>query len=168
MKIRGQAPLEDLIRNGLKVGKYFSRQNDTIIDGSHCYMIEIGNHVTMSNGVHVLAHDASTNMHIGYTVIAPVHIGDYVFLGAKTLVLPGVTIGNRCIIGAGSVVTGNIPDNSVAVGNPARVIKSIDTYIDDMRAMFEKSPQFEEMSSNSDDRDASLAEIKKAGIGFIL
>ena len=53
----------------------------------------------------------------------PITIGDDCWLGAGVIVLPGVNIGNRCVIGAGSVVTHDIPDNSVAVGNPCRVIR---------------------------------------------
>lgn len=55
---------------------------------------------------------------------ADVHIGKNCFIGDRTIVLPGVTIGDEVVIGAGSVVTKDIPSNSVAVGNPARVIKS--------------------------------------------
>lgn len=55
----------------------------------------------------------------------PVTIGDSVWIGGSVTILPGVTIGNNCVIGAGSVVTHDIPDNSVAVGNPCRVIRTI-------------------------------------------
>jgi len=54
----------------------------------------------------------------------PVRIGSRCFIGVSAVVLPGVTIGDDCIIGAGSIVTRNIPPGSVAVGNPARVIRS--------------------------------------------
>ncbi|MDP1521033.1 acyltransferase [Porticoccus litoralis] len=55
----------------------------------------------------------------------PVRIGENCWLGAKVTVLAGVTIGNNCVIGAGSLVTKDIPNNSIAVGNPARVIRSL-------------------------------------------
>jgi maltose O-acetyltransferase len=55
----------------------------------------------------------------------PVTIGDNVWIGGNTTILPGVTIGSNVTIGAGSVVVKDIPDNCVAVGNPARVIKEI-------------------------------------------
>jgi galactoside O-acetyltransferase len=51
-----------------------------------------------------------------------IHIGNDCFIGARSFILPGVTIGNNCIVGAGSVVSGNIPDNSLVVGNPATII----------------------------------------------
>lgn len=57
--------------------------------------------------------------------VAPVFIGDNVFIGTGTIVLKGVTIGNNSVIGAGSVVTKNVPENSIAVGKPARVINDL-------------------------------------------
>ena len=56
----------------------------------------------------------------------PVVIGDDCWLGGNVTIVPGVTIGNNCVIGAGAVVTKNIPDNSLAVGNPARVIRKLE------------------------------------------
>jgi maltose O-acetyltransferase len=55
----------------------------------------------------------------------PVTIGDDCWIGGGTIICPGVTIGNRCVIGAGSVVTKDIPDDSLAVGNPAKVIRNL-------------------------------------------
>jgi acetyltransferase-like isoleucine patch superfamily enzyme len=62
-------------------------------------------------------------MHQGINGIAPVSIGRNAWLGQNVVVLPGVTIGEHCVIGANSVVNSSIPDFSVAVGAPARVIK---------------------------------------------
>ncbi len=165
MFLRGQSTTEKLIKNGMKVGAHFSRRNDVEIDGSHAYMIEIGDHVTLAGGVRILAHDASTKMYLGYTKIAKVKIGDYVFLGADCIVMPGVTIGNRVIIGAGSIVTKDIPDNSVAVGNPARVISDIDTYLNRCREQMEDNTledNFNELSVSD-----KMEEIGKHGGGTL-
>lgn len=61
-----------------------------------------------------------------YQRYAPISIGSDVFIGVNSIVMPGITIGSRVVIGAGSVVTKDVPDNSVAVGNPARVVSSFD------------------------------------------
>lgn len=57
------------------------------------------------------------------TQARPVHIGDYVWIGGGSIILPGVTIGNDVVIGAGSVVTESIPDNAIACGNPCKILK---------------------------------------------
>lgn len=59
-------------------------------------------------------------------IFGKIEIGDNVHIGWNTIIMPNVSIGNNCVIGAGAVVTKSIPDNSVAVGVPARVIESID------------------------------------------
>jgi maltose O-acetyltransferase len=129
LKIRGHTDIKDLIKNGLTVGENVFVNFNTIIDVSFCFLIEIGNNVTLAPNVHLLAHDASTKNELGYTKVGRVSIGNNVFIGAGSIILPGTTIGNNVIIGAGSVVSTNIPENSVAVGNPAKVIS---TYVDYM------------------------------------
>ncbi len=129
--LRGEPQhLDKLLKRGLKIGKRFKRMGGVIIDPSHCYHITIGDNVTLAPRVHILAHDASFGVFTGKTRAANVTIGNNVFIGASAIVLPGVHIGNRVIIGAGSVVTKDIPDNSVAVGNPARVICTLDAYLE--------------------------------------
>ena len=128
--LRGEPQhIDKHIKRGLKIGKDFKRMSGVIIDPSHCYHITIGDNVTLAPRVHILAHDASTYIFIGKTRAANVTIGNDVFIGASSTVLPGVHIGNRVIIGAGSIVTHDIPDNSVAVGNPAKVVCSVDEYL---------------------------------------
>ncbi len=128
--LRGEPQhLDKLIKRGLRVGKNFNRMGGVIIDPYHCYHITIGDNVTLAPRVHILAHDASTWHFLGKTRAANVVIGNDVFVGAGSIILPGVHIGNRVVIGAGSVVTKDIPDDSVAVGNPAIVICSLDDYL---------------------------------------
>ena len=116
-RLRGEYTTEKLIKMGMQVGKNFGRLNGVILDPSHCWLIEIGDNVTMAPRVHVLCHDASTKQFLGYTKIGRVTIGNNVFIGADTVILPGVTIGNDVVIGANSTVTHNIPDNSVVAGS---------------------------------------------------
>lgn len=66
-------------------------------------------------------------------ITKPITVGDNVYIGTNTIILPGVKIGSNVIIGAGAVVSKSIPDNSVAVGVPARVIKTSDDYFEKIR-----------------------------------
>lgn len=132
----------DLRRRGLVVGKNFNMLDGVQIDWSHCWHISIGDDVTLAPNVRILAHDASTKPYLGYTRIAKVDIGSRVFIGANSIVLPGVRIGDDVIIGAGSIVTHDIPNNSVAVGNPARVLIATDEYIDRKKREMAETPNF--------------------------
>jgi maltose O-acetyltransferase len=73
----------------------------------------------------VLTSHKAKRKYIGNTPIKAVIIEDNVWIGARVIILPGVTIGKGSTIGAGAVVSKNIPPYSVAVGNPARVVKSL-------------------------------------------
>ena len=167
-RIRGEYTTEKLISMGLTVGKNFSRLNGVILDPAHCWLITIGDDVTMAPRVHILAHDASTKMHLGYTKIGRVDIGSKVFIGAETVVLPGVTIGNNVIIGANSTVTHDIPDNSVAAGSPAKVICSLEEYLAKEKARMETAPRYgEEYTLRKDVAMEKRLEQKEALAGKI-
>jgi maltose O-acetyltransferase len=130
--MRGAQPqnnIDLLVDRGLQLGKNVSIQNDVIIDPSHCWLISIGDECTLAPRVIILAHDASTKRHIKYTKIGRVKIGNKTFVGAGSIILPGVSIGRDVVIGAGSVVSKDIPDGVVVAGNPARIICTIDKYI---------------------------------------
>lgn len=112
-KLIKEENLTDLIKKGLVIGKNFSMQKGCIIDSSHCWLIEIGDNVVLAPRVHILAHDASTKFALGYAKIGRVKIGNNVFIGANTTILPNIKIGNNVIIGANSLVSKNVLDNSV-------------------------------------------------------
>lgn len=141
-RLRGEVSTEELIRRGLMVGKGFKRLNQVIIDDSHAWLIIIGDNVTLAPRVHILAHDASTKDYLGYTKIGRVTIGNRVFVGAESVILPGVTIGSDVIIGANSTVTHDIPDGMVAVGSPARVICTTEEYVNKERERMKSSPVY--------------------------
>ena len=143
-RLRGEYTTEKLISMGMKVGKNFGRLNGVILDPSHCWLIEIGDNVTMAPRVHILCHDASTKDFLGCTKIGRVTIGNHVFIGAESVVLPGVTIGNNVVIGANSTVTHDIPDNSVAVGSPARVICTLDESLEKEKKRMADAPCYGE------------------------
>lgn len=143
-RLRGEVSTNDLLKTGLTVGKNFRRNEHCIIDQSHCWLIEIGDDVTLAPRVHILAHDASMWYECGFTKIAPVHIGNNVFIGAGSIILPGVSIGDNCIIGAGSVVTHNIENESVVAGNPARKVSSYSDFILKHKCYMESKPCYED------------------------
>ena len=124
-----ELPTEMLIKRGMKVGKDFNRQQGCFLDPTHCFLITIGDDVTMSIRVTVMAHDASTKKTLGYTKIGQVHIGDHVFIGANATILPGVTIGDYAVIGAGSIVAHDVPARTVVAGVPAKKICGVNEYV---------------------------------------
>lgn len=143
-RLRGEYTTEKLISMGLKVGKNFNRLNSVILDPSHCWLIEIGDNVTMAPRVHVLCHDASTKQFLNYTKIGRVSIGNNVFIGAESVILPGVTIGNNVIVGANSTVTHDIPDNTVVVGTPSKVICTLEEYLNKEKERMKSAPCYGE------------------------
>ena len=103
--------------------------------GSEPYLITIGDDTTISFDCAFVTHDAATRVlrHLPgenpETVIyGKIVIGKNCFIGCRTIILPNVTIGDNVIIGAGSIVNRNIPSNTVAAGNPCKVICTIDAY----------------------------------------
>ena len=93
--------------------------------GVEPYLVEIGDHVAISSGTEFITHDAvgwifPDHPHIG--LFGCIRVGSYTYFGINCTILPGTTIGSNCVIGAGSVVRGNVPDGSVVMGNPARVV----------------------------------------------
>ena len=96
------------------------------------WLITLGNNVHIVGGTVFIPHDGGTlilrDKVPDLELTSPITIGDNVYIGSRCIIMLGVNIGSNVIIGAGSIVTKNIPDNSVAVGIPARKIKTIDEY----------------------------------------
>lgn len=110
----------------IEIGEnFYANVNCVILDGAK---VTFGNNVFIAPncGFYTAGHPldvAARNLGLEYAY--PINIGNNVWIGAQVCVLSGVTIGDNCVIGAGSVVTKNIPANSLAVGNPCRVIRKI-------------------------------------------
>ncbi|MBP8591217.1 acyltransferase [Candidatus Shapirobacteria bacterium] len=125
---------------GIKIGKgsaihmwanFFQTRNiavgeDTII-GDHCFLdgrapLKIGSHTAIAS--QVLIYNSEHNLHDSHFVAIeePVEIGDYVFIGARAIILPGVKVGNGAVVAAGAVVTKDVPEKTIVGGVPAREI----------------------------------------------
>lgn len=103
----------------------YANFNLTLVDDSHIYVGDytmLGPNVVLATAGHPILPELREKV---YQYNMPVRIGKNCWLGAGVLVLPGVTIGDNTVIGAGSVVTKDIPANVVAVGNPCRVLREI-------------------------------------------
>jgi maltose O-acetyltransferase len=92
----------------------------------------------------LIAHDASTKKSLGYTKIGRIQIKENCFIGDSSLILPGVTIGPNSIVGAGSVVTRDVPAGMIVAGNPTRVISSVEEYIKKIKEIREGKRVFNE------------------------
>lgn len=134
--------IEKLKKKGLVIGKNSSVLGGVDFDESHCWHVVIGDDVTLAPNVKILAHDASTKRHLGYTRIGKVQIGNRVFIGAASIILPGITIGDDVIIGAGSVVTHDVPSGTVVAGNPARIVGPLTAFLEKRRGEMARVPCF--------------------------
>ena len=103
----------------------YANFNLTLVDDTHIYVGDhtmLGPNVTLATAGHPIYPPLREK---GYQYNIPVHIGKNCWLGAGVIVMPGVTIGDNTVIGAGSIVTKDIPANVVAVGNPCKVMRPI-------------------------------------------
>lgn len=137
---------------------------NVLIDPGYNWLVSIGNNSVLSYGTIVLAHDGSLRNYTGYTRVGKVSIGSNTFIGAGSIIMPGVSIGDNVIIGAGSVVTKNVPDNSVAVGNPAVVVGSISKLINKHKNNMSECPVYEKMSEQTAE---NVKEKLKKGSAYI-
>lgn len=105
--------------------------------GTEPWIIEIGDNVHLTNNITFVTHDGGTllfrDIEPDLEITKPITLGNKVYIGVNSTILPGVKIGNNVIIGANSVVTKNIPDNTVVAGNPARFIKTFDEYFEKIK-----------------------------------
>lgn len=127
-RLRGELDPEQLVRRGLRVGREVSIAQGVYLDPGFPWLISIGDETTLGPGVTILVHDAAPKLRTGYSAIAPVRIGSRVFLGAHSIVMPGVEIGDDAIVGAGTVVRRDVAPGTVVIGNPAQEIGTTAAY----------------------------------------
>ena len=128
--------IRHLRRKGMRIGAgtYFFDPRRSFVDETRPWMVQIGKNVQITRGVTILTHGYDWSVLKGkYGCVlgscGKVTIGDNVFIGMNSILLKGTAIGENTVIGAGSVVTGPIPPNCVAAGNPARVICTLEEYL---------------------------------------
>lgn len=137
-------PLGFAIKQGMTVGKGVSlagRHGTSF--GSEPYLITLGNEVRISGGAKFFTHDGATWVFRDYeeyknvVKFGTIYVGDRTFIGNGAIIMPGVRIGKRCVIGAGAVVTHNVPDGCVAAGVPAEVVCTTEEYAEKCKAEWE-------------------------------
>lgn len=170
-RFRGEYTTEKLVKLGMKVGNNFARLNGVILDPAHCWLIEIGNDVTLAPRVHILAHDASTIHYLGYAKIGRVVIGNKVFIGSDSVILPNVKIGDNVIIGAHSTVTRNLESGYVYAGNPVKKLCSIDEFISKNKDLMISCPcygdEYTTRKNVNEDKKNKMNKELSSGWGFV-
>jgi acetyltransferase-like isoleucine patch superfamily enzyme len=127
-----EAAAEALRARGVKIGKACRIYSTDF--STEPYLVEIGDRVRIAGGVKFLTHDGSARMlearRPRIQSFGRIVIGDETFIGENAIILPGTTIGAYSIIGAGAVVRGAIPENSLVIGNPASVVGRASLYLE--------------------------------------
>ena len=130
--------------------------------GSEPYLVTLGDRVRISGEVQFVTHDGGTwafrrELKEDRVVrFGKIHVGDDTFIGMRSMIMPGVTIGKNCVIGAGSVVTKDVPDRCVVVGIPARVLCTTDEYA---RKCKDKMPEGFDFTEYYKDKRGYLTKI---------
>lgn len=127
---------QDFVEEAKKAGVQMGRANDVASpfwEAAEPYLITIGNNNQITNGVKIYTHGGThvaRFLYPNFDCFGKVTIGDWCYIGNNVLIMPGVSIGDHVLIAAGSVVTHSYGDNVVIGGNPARIICSLDEYLE--------------------------------------
>lgn len=132
------APERWLSRVGVRFGpgcRFYGIKPGTF--GSEPFLITLGERVTVTDGVKFITHDGGLwifrEKEPGIELFAPISVGSRVFIGVNAILLPGSVVGDDSIVAAGAVVKGEFPPRSVIAGIPAKVIGSVDDYLEKNR-----------------------------------
>lgn len=168
-------PFKELEDKGLKIAESTkkSMHGPQGIDSMFPWLIEIGEKCKISTQVCILAHDASTSSHVGMLKIGAVKIGNNVFIGHKTTILCGVTIGDNVIIGSNSLVNRDLKSNYVYAGVPAKPICTIGEYSRkrkkeiDSKPIFNKDWTYWKNNSTPEEKNEMKLKLAQSKIGYI-
>jgi len=166
---RDRLRLKSLVNRGLKVGKNVYIFQDVEFDSGYPFLIEIGDNCRIGKNVLILAHDATTFKELGITRLAPVKILEGSFIGQRAVILPGVTIGPRAMVAAGSVVNRSVPEGRAVAGNPARPYTTYAEILERVGsdARDENIFDFGDIETGSLTADAIKERIDRDGIAFV-
>lgn len=127
-------------KKGMKIGQNCHLETSSF--STEPYLIDIGDHVAIAYGTSFVTHDGGIwcfrDELLNGDIFGRIKIGNNVLIGTNCIILPNTTVGNNCIIGAGSVVRGKFPDNSVIFGNPAKVALSMSM----QKLLYKQNPGF--------------------------
>jgi maltose O-acetyltransferase len=138
-----------------------------LIDEGHGFLISIGDNTVITNAT-IFAHDGSYSKYFGYSKVGKTEIGKNCYIGYQSVIMPGVSIGDNCIIGACAVVTKDIPNDVVVAGNPAKVIMTFDQYINKGKVLLKELPVYNTYHpfKTEEEKQAMCHELAKTTIGF--
>jgi maltose O-acetyltransferase len=128
---------------GMKIGRNVLLPDSTWIDVSHCFLIEIGDDCGLGEQCMLLAHDAQMDEFLDAARVGRIRIRPSCHIGSRTVILPGVDIGPRTVVGANSVVSKSLPPETVCAGAPAKVICTLEEYLRKHRQRLARLPNFE-------------------------
>jgi hypothetical protein len=120
-RLLGYPNLEKLVAQGLELGDHTHISEQAYIDGLHPWLIKIEDYVTLGPFSAIITHDASLANYTAQTRLGRVVLRKRAYVGVGAILLPGTTIGEDSVVGAGAVVHGVVPPNSLVMGNPAKV-----------------------------------------------
>jgi maltose O-acetyltransferase len=158
-----------LRENGLQLGADVWLPDSTWIDPDYCFLISIGDHCGFGADCLILAHDAQMDEFIDAARIGRVVIHPSCHFGSRTVVLPGVEIGPRTIVGANSVVSSSLPPDTVCAGAPARVVCPLEDYLAKHQARLGTHPTFRYTRSTLTAQERSqIAEALRNQDGYMI
>lgn len=153
-------------RSGVRFGRGVLVMPSAFLDLTYGWMIAVGDRTRIARDVRIFTHDASAQRDLGHGRVGPVTIGRDCLIAERATILPGVSIGDRVMVGVGSVVASDLPSNSRVMGVPARVYGTFDAWLEEMRQAISTGPCFayDELYDLTDSRrGATLERLRRNG-----